>query len=379
MIKIDQKLIEQGYITKRKHPLQDYFIYNYTAKTQYARFWNEATRNCRGLILDGKGHIVARPFKKFFNYGEYAENSFLGPLPVRQNESWAVFDKIDGSLGIMYEDVNGKLCIATRGSFESEQAKEAEKILTEKFDSFKQSVLALWSSEYTFLWEIIYPKNRIVVNYGDRRDLILLAVIHKETGNEWSYARMKKFADSYNIPLVVHYGFFSKLKLPEADNKEGFVLKTKENFRVKVKFAEYVRLHKILTGVSTKTIWTLLRNNQPIDQIIDRVPNEFYAWLKDQTDKLKKEYDLIMGLCKTLLYHLPTLTEAKEYGILSETAKKIQKHRYHSVLFAMWRGKPYKDIIWKMIRPEYEKPFKNISYEFQQIKNQSRKNKLLSS
>jgi len=30
---------------------------------------------------------------------------------------------------------------------------------------------------------------------------------------------------------------------------------------------------------------------------------------------------------------------------------------YSSILFAMYNGKPYKHIIWKMIRPKYQKPF----------------------
>lgn len=37
-------------------------MYNYTAKAQYDKLWNEVTLQCRGLILDGDGNVVARPF-----------------------------------------------------------------------------------------------------------------------------------------------------------------------------------------------------------------------------------------------------------------------------------------------------------------------------
>ena len=100
-IKIDKKLIDDGYITCRKHPEVDYYVYNYTPKTQFNSFWNEQTRICRGLILDGEGNIIAKPFSKFFNIGEYNQHSFLGKIP---NYSYFdIFDKLDGSLGILYQ------------------------------------------------------------------------------------------------------------------------------------------------------------------------------------------------------------------------------------------------------------------------------------
>ena len=37
----NKQLIKDGYISERKHPECDYFIYNYTQKTQYEQFWNE--------------------------------------------------------------------------------------------------------------------------------------------------------------------------------------------------------------------------------------------------------------------------------------------------------------------------------------------------
>lgn len=353
MIKINRELIEQGYISERKHPSQAYFIYNYTAKTQYDRVWTKDTLNCRGLILDGHGNIIARPFEKFFNLEEYEYNSHLGMLPPFKR--FDVYEKLDGSLGILYHLPNGEPRIATRGSFESEQAKVATEILKEKYSHihFKRGL--------TFLFEIIYPQNRIVIDYGNKRDLVLLAVRNTETGEDWSHEALEDFCQQTRLPLVQRYGMrciLSQVKNIQQENREGYVIQFNTGLRVKVKFAEYVRLHKILTGVSTKTIWELLRNNQPIDQIIEKVPDEFYSWFMDQVDELKRKHYLIEVVSKTLISILPTLTEAKECGILSETAKKIQKHKYHSVVFAMWRGKPYKDIIWKMIRPEYKKPFK---------------------
>ncbi len=81
------ELISNGYITKRKHPAAKLFIYNYTARAQYSDDWNEATLTCRGLITDGEGNIVSRPFKKFFN---------LDQVQTLPDEPFQVFDKLDG-------------------------------------------------------------------------------------------------------------------------------------------------------------------------------------------------------------------------------------------------------------------------------------------
>lgn len=109
-----EEMVSSGYVRMKKHPERPLYIYNYTAKAQFEYMWNEVTMLCRGLILDENYKIVARPFTKFFNYGEVA-NEVIPSLPFE------VYDKMDGSLGILYW-WNDRPYIATRGSFMSEQA-----------------------------------------------------------------------------------------------------------------------------------------------------------------------------------------------------------------------------------------------------------------
>src|SRR5688500_16977767 len=46
-------------------------LFNYTQACQFANRWNWFERHSRGLILDtATGEVLARPFNKFFNYGE---------------------------------------------------------------------------------------------------------------------------------------------------------------------------------------------------------------------------------------------------------------------------------------------------------------------
>src|SRR5690349_5104447 len=87
--------VADGRVRYQKHPTKDLFIFNYTEETQFSKRWDNITLNCRGLILDDDYNIVARPWKKFFNFGERdLEIDFNAPVEVT--------DKMDGSLGILY-------------------------------------------------------------------------------------------------------------------------------------------------------------------------------------------------------------------------------------------------------------------------------------
>ncbi len=243
------RMIAQRYISVQKHPTLDLSIYNYTDKAQYQRVWNTETLACRGLILDGERHVVARPFPKFFNYNELVAQG--APIPA---EDFIVTEKLDGSLGILYVDGDGQPTLATRGSFTSAQAERGTHLVRSKYGDVP------FERAYTYLFEIIYPENRIVVDYGTMEDVILLAAIHTESGKEVSYDELRAIAGP--IPVVTKYDGirdFDQLAATEQANREGFVVSFLNGERCKVKFAEYVRLHRLVTGTNARAIWDVLR------------------------------------------------------------------------------------------------------------------------
>jgi len=322
-------LISENYIMCQKHKNAELYIYNYTNACQYAGNWNEITTMCRGLILDNQGNIVSRPFNKFFNIEEHKT---IPTLPFE------VFEKMDGSLGILYW-LDNKPYISTRGSFESEQALKATDILYTKYSHIFDKL----KKDRTYLFEIIYPENKIVLDY-DFEDIILLAVIDNQTGLDLPL-------EDIGFQIVKKYDFndLTTLKSLNWDNKEGFVVKFSNSFRVKVKFAEYLRLHNILTNTSTLTIWENLKDNKSLDEIILAVPDEFFDWVKKTVKELNDKYSLIENECKSNFKMFNTRKECAEY---------YKTKKYSSILFAMMDGKDYSKIIWKIIRPEFSKPFK---------------------
>lgn len=140
-----EKYYQDGLLLKQVHPTYDLTIWNYSPKVQYDRLWDEITLQCRGLVTNSEGKVVARPFQKFFNYEEYLENA---PHMI-PNEPFEVFDKMDGSLGILF-NYNGEWIIATRGSFTSDQAIKAKEMLDEKYPTENLD------KNNTYLFEIIY-------------------------------------------------------------------------------------------------------------------------------------------------------------------------------------------------------------------------------
>ena len=325
-------MIDAGFVHVNKHPTHDLFIYNYTPKAQYERVWNAVTLMCRGLILDAHYNMVARPFAKFFNLGE-VENQAL------PNEPFEVFEKLDGSLGILYW-IENEAFMATRGSFVSDQAMKASAILRSKY----APILRGCDKTKTYLFEIIYPENRIVVDYGATEDVVLTAVIDTATGADMPL-------EDVGFPLVKQYHGIKDiaiLKTLEETNREGFVIKYKSGLRVKVKFEEYLRIHRIVTQVSNVSIWEYLSQEMPFDEILDRVPDEFFDWVKATIADLKAQYTDIENQCRADFKVLETRKESAAYYFTCA---------YPAVLFKMLDGLPYKEVIWKMLRPTFQKPF----------------------
>lgn len=330
------KMVEEKLVVRQKHPIFDLYIYNYSPIVQYEKLWNEVTLQTRGLIMDGDGNIIAKPFNKFFNLEEHSPEE----IP---NEPFEVFDKMDGSLGIFFH-YNGEWHMATRGSFTSEQAIKGMEI-AKKYNLDKVCV-----SGFTYLFEIIYPENRIVVDYGNEERLVLLSIIEGDT--ELPYEEIN--FDGWDI-VNKYDGVkdFKKLKEMINDNQEGYVVRFKSGFRVKIKGNEYVRLHRILTNISNRDIWEFLKDEKSRDELLERVPDEFYAWVKETAKDLQMRYDNIERDYTIIFNDL-----VKKYQNRKDFAEIAKSFPKPQLLFAMLDNKEYKPYIWKSLYPAYSKPFK---------------------
>jgi hypothetical protein len=346
------KYYEDGLVYKQVHPTLPLTIWNYSEKVQYDGLWDDVTIQTRGLVTDDKGNIVARPFKKFFNMEEGKHTP---------TSDFEVYEKLDGSLGIFFYYEGGWI-MATRGSFTSDQAvKGYEMMFNYDFDKLHK--------DYTYLFEIIYDQNRIVVKYPFE-DLVLLGMINTKTGYEVKLhdgdddIRHKNLISNIGFKLSKKYDGISDyrtLKDMVKDNEEGFVVKFSNGDRMKIKGEEYLRLHKIMTQLSTTSVWEVLSNGDDIDSILKDVPDEFYKKVKSYVGELKYSHFQISEYCGKHhdSYRYGKYGDKEVEPTKKEFAEFVQrnfdKKGLHSVMFAMWDNKDYSSIIWKLIKPKYEK------------------------
>lgn len=326
-------LVEDGYLTRRKHPSLDLYILNYTARTQYEGLWNETTTQCRGLVVDSGGAVKSRCFRKFFNLEQVANEV---DARMKSNVPFRVFDKVDGSLGITYWTPSGPR-IATRGSFISDQAVRATGMLRECYAD------APLDPDFTYLFEIVYPENRVCVDYGDMEDLVLLGAIHTQSGEEID-------PDGLPFPCAKAIDFefgFEQMKGMNLSNREGFVVRFQDGFRFKIKFEDYVRLHREIFSLSTKSVWEALKDGRVLP--LDRLPGTEKRWAENVGRDLVRDYAAIECAAAEVfqsISHLPR----KDFASISGD------YPFSSVLFRMLDERPYSELIWKMVEPEFRRP-----------------------
>lgn len=350
--------ILEGQVRVQSHPTKPLYIHNYTEEVQFSKRWNKITMACRGLILDNEYNIVARPWKKFFNFGERdLEIDFNAPVEVT--------DKMDGSLGILYHD-GDNWAIATRGSFASEQAIHATRVLHEKYldvlfaiddnDTYRERLMNI-----TFLFEIIYPDNRIVVNYGLMDDLALLGAVENKLGYcmgpntaaatlGWTGPRAETFS---------YATFGEAISAVDREGKEGIVIRSGSKM-VKLKQADYVELHRIVTNLSPKTIWQQMGDGKTIADICSQIPDEFHVYVENIGRDLLKQASEIAFVARAEFANI--LMDIAPEGVdrfkpLSEQvsrrdfASRAVKSEHKNYLFLLLDSKSIDGVVWHSIKP----------------------------
>lgn len=329
--------IGAGYVTERYHPeFGELAILNYTDQCQFDGHWNEVTMLTRGLIYNREtGEVVARGLPKFFNYGDEKHTGQLDPdMPI-----FSAHDKIDGSLGIGYLRPDGKAAIATRGSFASEQAIHATAML----DSINVASINLDRNfGLTPLYEIVYPENRIVLDYGDRDELVPLGSVDIATG---------KFQPAATSLHDLFGGTLRDvLEHEPRKNAEGYVIWLSPTRAIKLKQEDYMALHRIVSNLTVKEVWRQLRDGT-FDEYVVALPDEFYDWANEMSLELGSDFTPIWDEAHTWLSALSgrNLETRKDQALWIQ--EKVPAD-YRGLVFSLLDGKDISDAIWRMIEPK---------------------------
>lgn len=224
--------------------------------------WYDLLKLCRGKVVDIETRkVVTYPFDKFFNINEVPGYEFDTINELTRTASYIfVSDKIDGST-ISVSKYNGNLLITTNGAFENDMTEWARQLLDEKYPEFESNI----KDGYTYIFELVHPDNRIILNYGNKKCLYLLNIREHKTYKLLPLAKVHKVAKvfGFEIPQVFDFGSLQYLitlaQTSSNTNKEGWVLRIGQpdgtEKMVKIKYEEYFALHRIKDHLRAKHVY----------------------------------------------------------------------------------------------------------------------------
>ncbi len=344
-------VVKEGKVRKCKHPTKELYGYNYKDEARYSKkfkgqvFWSPEVMASRGLVLNKQGQVVGRPFIKFFNVEE--KEAALSMKDIEKEiKQVKIYEKLDGSMIVLFWD-GQEWDTATRGSFSSKQATKAKEMLQKKY---KDEVL---DKSLTYVLEVIYPKNKIVVDYKDRQELVLLGAIDTASGKELDVESVKtSFAKPQSIQLESFDQFVKLMKEPW-NNREGYVVVLGDK-RVKVKYAQYKDVHACVFDVSRHKIWEFLFQGKGLDEWLKDVPDEAKPFIDQQKNELEALYKKTLEEA-TLIATQHTDAKDDEKTRKKNLSEWFDKANYdkkkRSLSFFLVMGKSVRKDVWKVIEP----------------------------
>lgn len=319
----------------------DLRLLKYSLQTVFERNWNEETIRARGLVVDNDDNVIANCIPKFFNLEE----------PEAKNINWdqpfTVTEKVDGSL-IQVFMYKGEMIITSSGSSNNKYTQKAEELLNSKYEHLLPIIHA--TDCVNFIFELIAPFNRVVVDYDGIEELRLIT-IREQDGTEDEDFIQQCHDLGFNYVKEVHFDSIEDMvkekHREDFINQEGFVIKFQDGNRIKVKYKVYFDLHRVYSGINDKTIWKKFKLYYDFEQNYEDnlfrlfdlkdVPDEFLDDLKQSAQNLWIEF-LSQEMIWMANYHSfmkvydkePT---DKEYAL--DVMKKLEDSKDRSMMFAI--------------------------------------------
>jgi RNA ligase len=365
--------LETRLVDVSTHPQFPLQMFTYGREAVHTNNWDSVICKCRGIIFNVEtDDIIARPFEKFFNLR-------TAGMPVTDPSDWTVFEiadrwklespevweKMDGFLCTMYT-YNGQQYIASKGLFDSVHAKWATAW-------YQANVKGKWPEGYTPVFEGICSSIRIVVDYGKAEGLVLLALVNNNTGEELNSISTLTFALNAGTIQPRRYDLSwqdaSKKSLDtDVENFEGYVLVWRRPgqtpFRLKVKYVDYLRLHRMVSGVSAKAILRGLSDPAYKGELNEWI-NESNPWFSKFVSKWVRA---LQGRHNELMEKATHAFKVSQ-NYLEDFAKKnwdnpadvrkafalefqrTERNDIKGILFAMYDGKDASAVAWKLTKP----------------------------
>lgn len=256
--------------------------------------WNHENKYFRSCVLSEEGVLLSAGFPKFMNYGEAAD---IFPPPRDLSGDMTIVEKIDGSCMIV-DLHNRKLNARTRGTLDAgllENGKEFYELL-EKKPKIRRFLTE--QKEHSLLFEIVTPKNQIVVKY-DELDFYLIGAVNKNTYKLSPQFVLDDLAREIEVQRPNRFSFRNMEGLIQAvkgwEGKEGVCLYSGSDTIHKIKSDWWLRANAVLKnfGAKKKLVEYYLAHGEPtVEKVIEDLSKEFdyelVLLVKDRFEELFK-------------------------------------------------------------------------------------------
>lgn len=268
------------------------------------------------------GLIVGRSFDKFHN---------LDVNKHTPDDNFVLYEKLDGSLIILFYYEN-EWIVASRGSFIGPQVTRAQKFLIQKYDISKLE------KDKSHVFELLYPENKIVVDYGDREEMVYLASFRKDGAESFDTEIMEKagFAVVRTIKDIHGYdGHYDAFKALNLLNSEGAVVRFGNGSRAKIKFENYVQSHHKRADLNVFGVWKAFKEEKLVEDLAKEIPDESYDWLNRTWTNFENR---VAEMRMKVQEKLDGLGDVKHSRALF--ARTIKDDPDKALLFALYYDKP---------------------------------------
>lgn len=310
----------------------------------------EATRNksilreCRGLIFDLDGKILARRFHKFFNVNEREETRLE---KIDFTKPHRILEKLDGSM-VSPIMIDGVIRWTTKMGI-TDTSMEAE-VHVVKNPQYVKFVTELMADGWTPVFEWCSNKNRIVLDYPQDQ-LVLTAVRNNEVGDYARYELLEAYGRLHNIPVVKSYDFKDEniIDVVRAmENQEGVVVRFNDGHMLKIKADWYVLRHKSKDAIT--------REKNVLDYIVNEKVDDVLPFLQaeDQARLMKFQDKFWLGLAITIEKYVSYVNairvDRRTWAIESMPAVKLTDPNLAHIVFAWFNGKSVRDSVVELVQ-----------------------------
>ena len=261
------KMIENANVrVKKVDGFDDLYACNFTRDAFYNKKWDKYTSTARGLFLDGHGNVKCRGYAKFFNIGENEEtkqdvvaHKFMYPVEVRTKEN--------GFLGLI-SSIDGKLQFFSKGG-KTDYSALVEKAFYNVFKTSYDGLITtpesvrelLESLNVTMVCEVVDVENDKHIIPYEKSCIYILDFIKNTEQLTFASAEYDVFCSmvqyegiGFKMPKYVTWlqdadEFNTFVAEHSDDMNEGYVLRDRANYMVKIKTNTYKRVKALRTAL----------------------------------------------------------------------------------------------------------------------------------